>query len=63
MLRLESSEMLPGSQQGEETTAILNPDARLRHFDSRNRCVQRVGTGNDHVTPRDVNSRASLIDM
>ena len=22
-----------------------------------------VGTGNDHVTPRDVNSRASLIDI
>ena len=34
MLRLDSSEMLPGSQKGEETTAILKSHARLRHFDS-----------------------------
>ena len=34
MLRLDSSEMLPGSQKGEETTAILKPHARLPHFDS-----------------------------
>ena len=32
MLRLDSSEMLPGSQKGEEMTAILKPHARLRHF-------------------------------
>ena len=40
---------------------ILKTHARLRDFDFR-KCVQRVGTGNDHVTPRDVNSRPSLID-
>ena len=54
MLRLDSSEMLPGSQKGEN---------RGRHFDSSRKCVQRIGTGNDHVTPRDVNSRVSLIDI
>ena len=41
MLRLDSSEMLPGSQKGEEKAGILKPHARLRHFDSHNRCVQR----------------------
>ena len=59
MLRLDSSEMLPGSQKGEKTAEILKTHARLRHFDSR-KCLQPVGTGNDHVTPRDVNRRASL---
>ena len=54
--------MLPGSQKGENSAEILKTHARLRDFDFR-KCVQRVGTGNDHVTPRDVNSRASLIDM
>ena len=34
---------------------ILKTHARLRDFDFR-KCVQRVGTGNDHVTPRDVNN-------
>ena len=43
-------------------TEILKTHARLRDFDPR-KCVQRVGTGNDHVTPRDVNSRASLTDI
>ena len=33
MLRLDSSEMLPGSQEGEEAAEILKPHARL-HFDS-----------------------------
>ena len=61
--------MLPGSQKGEETTAILKPRARLCHFVHASACnmldygISIVGTGNDHVTPRDVNSRASLIDM
>ena len=41
---------------------ILKTHARLRDFDSR-KCVQCVETGNDHVTPRDVNSRASLINI
>ena len=62
MLRLDSSEMLPGSQKGEHTAEILKTHARLRDFDSR-KCLQRVGTGNDHVTPRDGrNRRVSLID-
>ena len=34
MLRLDSSEMLPGSQKGEKTAEILKTHARLRHFDS-----------------------------
>ena len=34
MLRLDSSEMLPGSQKGEEKAGILKSHARLRHFDS-----------------------------
>ena len=53
MLRLDSSEMLPGSQKGENrglTAEILKTHTRLRDFDFR-KCVQRVGTGNDHVTP------------
>ena len=41
--------MLPGSQKGEKTAEILKTHARLRHFDSR-KCLQLVGTGNDHVT-------------
>ena len=41
---------------------ILKTHARLRDFDFC-KFVQHVGTGNDHVTPRDVNSRASLIDI
>ena len=49
MLRLDSSEMLPGSQKGEKTAEILKTHARLCHFDSR-KCLQLVGTGNDHVT-------------
>ena len=39
--------MLPGSQKGEKTAEILKTHARL--FDSR-KCLQLVGTGNDHVT-------------
>ena len=57
MLRLDSSEMLPGSQKGEETTAILKTHARLRHFGSPYSLyygISMVGTGNDHVTPRGV---------
>ena len=58
MLRLDSSEMLPGSQKGENRglrldSAILTP--------ATGAC--NVGTGNNHVTPHDVNSPASLIDM
>ena len=58
MLRLDSSEMLPGSQEGEETTSILKPHDYTPPFwlnRSGGRC-------NDHVTravkPRDVNKRA-----
>ena len=57
MLRLDSSEMLPGSQKGEHMAEILKTHARLRDFDSR-KCLQRVGMGNDHVTPRDVGTDA-----
>ena len=49
--------MLPGSQKGENTAEILKTHARLRDFDSR-KCLQCVGTGNDHVTPRDVGTDA-----
>ena len=68
MLRLDSSEMLPGSQKGEETAEILKTRARLRHFGSRTRCIMpygipMVGTGNDHVTAARCNRRASLIDI
>ena len=62
MLRLDNSEMLPGSQEGEETTAILKPHSRLAILTPATGACN-VGTGNDHVTPRDVNSPASLIDM
>ena len=58
MLRLDSSEMLPGSQKGEETTSILKPHDYTPPFwlhESGERC-------NDHVTravkPRDVNKCA-----
>ena len=57
MLQLDSSEMLPGSQKGEEKAGILKSHARLRHFDSASACdvldygISMVGTGNDHVTP------------
>ena len=66
MLRLDSSEMLPGSQKGEETAEILKTRTRFRHFGSPYLLyygISMVGTGNDHVTPRDVNRRASLIDI
>ena len=66
MLRLDSSEMLPGSQKGEETAEILKTRTRVRHFGSPYSLyygISMVGTGNDHVTPRDVNRRASLIDI
>ena len=70
MLRLDSSEMLPGSQKGEETAEILKTRTRFRHFGSPYSLyygISMVGTGNDHVTraviPRDVNRRAWLIDI
>ena len=67
MLRLDSSEMLPGSQKGEEKAGILKPHTRFRHFGSPYALyygISMVGTGNDHVTraviPRDVNRRARV---
>ena len=63
MLRLDSSEMLPGSQKGEEKAGILKPHTRFRHFGSPY-ALYMVGTGNDPVTraviPRDVNKRAHV---
>ena len=53
MLRLDSSEMLPGSQK--DTT-------RFRHFGSPYALhygISMVGTGNDHVTAARCNRRAS----
>ena len=64
MLRLDSNEMLPGSQKGEEKTAILKPHARppfWLHASVSNALdygISMVGTGNDHVTPRDVKTAA-----
>ena len=62
MLRLDSSEMLPGSQKGEEKAGT-----RFRHFGSPYALyygISMVGTGNDHVTRavilRDVNRRARV---
>ena len=67
MLRLDSSEMLPGSQKGEEKAGILKTHTRFRHFGSPYALyygISMVGTGNDHVTraviPRDVNRRARV---
>ena len=62
MLRLDSSEMLPGSQKGENTAEILKTQTSSAILASR-KSSQLVGMGNDHVTPRDVNSRTSLIDI
>ena len=53
MLRLDSSEMLPGSQKGEETAEILKTHTTFRHCGSP-KSSQLVGTGNDHVTRADV---------
>ena len=53
MLRLDSSEMLPGSQKGEETAEILKTRTRFCHFGSPYSLyygISMVGTGNDHVT-------------
>ena len=53
MLRLDSSEMLPGSQKGEEKAGILKSHTRFRHFASPYALyygISMVGTGNDHVT-------------
>ena len=53
MLRLDSSEMLPCSQKGEETAEILKTRTRFRHFGSPYSLyyeISMVGTGNDHVT-------------
>ena len=64
MLRLDSSEMLRGSQKGEEKTAILKPHTPGRHFGHASASnaldygISMVGTGNDHVTPRDVKTAA-----
>ena len=62
MLRLDSSEMLPGSQKGEEKAGILKTHTRFRHFGSPYALyygVSMVGTGNDHVTAARCNRRAS----
>ena len=65
MLRLDSSEMLPGSQKGEETAEILKTRTRFRQFGSPYSYygISMVGTGNDHVTAARCNRRASLIDI
>ena len=66
MLRLDSSEMLPGSQKGEETAEILKTRTRFRHFGSPYSLyygISMVGTGNDHVTAARCNRRASLTDI
>ena len=61
MLRLDTSEMLPGSQKGENTAEILKTHSIPPFWVARS--LQLVGTGNDHVTPRDVNRCALLIDI
>ena len=61
MLRLDSSEMLPGSQKGEETAQILKTQTRFRPFASPYALyygISMVGTGNDHVTAARCNRRA-----
>ena len=66
MLRLDSSEMLPGSQKGEETAGILKTRTRFRHFGSPYSLyygISMVGTGNDHVTAARCNRRVSIIDI
>ena len=52
MLRLDSSEMLPGSQKGEKTAEILKTHPTFRHFDFPQlaQVLATLGTGNDHVT-------------
>ena len=62
MLRLDNSEMLPGSQKGEKTAVILKTHATFRHFDFPQlaQVLATLGTGNDHVT---ATRRASLIDI
>ena len=47
MLRLDSSEMLPGSQKGEKTAEILKTHTRFRHSGSPQILA---GMCNDHVT-------------
>ena len=61
MLRLDSSEMLPGSQKGEEKAGILKTHTRFRHVGSPYALyygISMVGTGNDHVTAARCNRRA-----
>ena len=56
MLRLDSSEMLPGSQKGENTAEILKTHTTFRHIGPRIMgylCSHLVGMGNDHVTRAD----------
>ena len=59
MLRLDSSEMLPGSQKGEETAQILKTHTTFRHCGSPkfSQLAMITGTGNetgnDHVTRAD----------
>ena len=62
MLRLDSCEMLPGSQKGEKMAEILKTHTRFRHFDFPQlaQVLATLGTGNDHVTAA---RRASLIDI
>ena len=52
MLRLDSSEMLPGSQKGEKTAEILKTHTTFRHSSSP-KSSQLAGMGNDHVTRAD----------
>ena len=59
MLWLDSSEMLPGSQRGEERTAILKPHADSAILTPATG-AWNVGTGNDHVTPRDVRDQSRI---
>ena len=59
---IDSSEMLPGSQKGEENAGILKTHTQFRHFGSPYALYYRIsmfGTGNDHVTAARCNRRAS----
>ena len=50
MLRLDSSEMLPGSQKGEKTAEIRKTHTLDSAILAPRKSSQLVGMGNDHVT-------------
>ena len=66
MLRLDNSEMLPGSQKGEKTAEILKTHTRftrkhtLLPVNPHNSLERVMITSTRAVIPRDVNRRASL---